>query len=91
MIRLVTIKKVINKRLLGIELTTEDLQKYNSWSFKPFGIDEKTTLNGDKVYTVYKFTGLFFNDKIYFNRYDNILDATKEYFSRILNKIDCIE
>lgn len=83
----VKLRKIINKRLTGKELTFDDLKRFNTWSFSSFGIDERITPYGNQVYVVYKFIG---SDKFDFDTYDNLHEAMKNYTHRTMKEIDKI-
>lgn len=88
-VKVIKLRRIINKRINGKELTLGDLRKFNTWSFSSFGIDERIDPNRDKVYVVYQFIGLF-GDKFDFSTHDNFSDAVKDYASRTRNEIDKI-
>ena len=88
-VKIVKLRKIINKRLTGKELTFYDLKKFNTWSFSSFGIDERITPYGNQVYVVYRFIGLF-SDKFDFDTYDSLHEAMKDYTHRTMKEIDKI-
>ena len=86
-VKIVKLRKIINKRLTGKELTFDDLKRFNTWSFSSFGIDERITPYGNQVYVVYRFIGLF-SDKFDFDTYDSLHEAMKYYTHRTMKEID---
>ena len=84
-VKIVKLRKIINKRLTGKELTFDDLKRFNTWSFSSFGIDERITPYGNQVYVVYRFIG---SDKFDFDTYDSLHEAMKDYTNRTMKDID---
>lgn len=88
-VKVIKLKQIINKRINGEELTLGDFREFNTWKFSPFEMDERKNPEGNRVYVVYQFTGLF-GDKHDLESYNNLSDSVRDYTARTRKEIDKI-
>lgn len=88
-IKVIKLRRIINKRINGEELTLGDLREFNTWVFSSFGVDERINQKGNRIFVVYRFLGLF-GGKYDFEEYDNLSEAIQNYTTLVRNRIDKI-